>query len=342
MLQLAAVSRRMAVRGANSVAAPSGRSSLPERSSRDITPPRREKGFRPALAVGVGLLIGGLAAGVASAADVGQLVPLNVPASTEHHAGKHVFAELVTPDLAAAKKFYAGLFGWTFQDYVQRDAMFSQAMINGQVVGGIYQRPLPAGRRPGWIGFIATSDLAKAESLATQNGAKVLLSARPFANLGQEAVLADPQGAVFGVLDSSSGDPPDAMAGPGEWIWSSLITTDPAADAAFYKVVFGYEVYDLPDVQDKQHLILASDRFARASVNPMPPSWTGAKPRWLNFIHVDDASAMCAEVTTLGGKVVQAPHMDRHGGKIAVVADPAGALFGLMEWPDDTAPGAAK
>jgi len=28
------------------------------------------------------------------------------------------------------------------------------------------------------------------------------------------------------------------------------------------------------------------------------------------------------------------PRMDRHGGMVAVMADPAGAPFGLMEWSD--------
>jgi predicted enzyme related to lactoylglutathione lyase len=37
---------------------------------------------------------------------------------------------------------------------------------------------------------------------------------------------------------------------------------------------------------------------------------------------------------TLGGRVLVEPHADRHGGKIAIVADPSGAVFGLMEWSD--------
>jgi hypothetical protein len=32
--------------------------------------------------------------------------------------------------------------------------------------------------------------------------------------------------------------------------------------------------------------------------------------------------------------VVVEPHVDRHGGRVALVADPAGALVGLMEWSD--------
>jgi len=36
----------------------------------------------------------------------------------------------------------------------------------------------------------------------------------------------------------------------------------------------------------------------------------------------------------LGGRVLVEPRIDRHGGRIAVVADPSGAPVGLMEWSD--------
>jgi predicted enzyme related to lactoylglutathione lyase len=307
-----------------------------------VAPWSRAWRSRQFIGLGLSIVIGGAIGVVPRVAVAADLPQLNVPASSEHHIGKRIYAELVTPDLAAAKQFYGSLFGWTFQDYEQRDKSFTQAALDGQVVGGIYQRPMPEGRRPAWISFIATADLANTETLATEAGAKLLLSPRPFANLGQEAIFADPQGAFFGVLQSSSGDPPDVLPAPGNWIWSSLIATDPVADAAFYKSVFSYQVFDLPAAEDARHLILASDNFARASVNPIPSAWKGAKPRWLNFIRVDDASAMSAKATTLGGRVVQPPHMDRHGGRVAVVADPAGALFGLMEWPEGSPAGTAK
>jgi hypothetical protein len=43
---------------------------------------------------------------------------------------------------------------------------------------------------------------------------------------------------------------------------------------------------------------------------------------------------MVAKVVQSGGRVLVEPHVDRHGGQVAVVADPAGAPFGLMEWTD--------
>jgi predicted enzyme related to lactoylglutathione lyase len=47
-----------------------------------------------------------------------------------------------------------------------------------------------------------------------------------------------------------------------------------------------------------------------------------------------DAAGAAAKAVALGGRVVVEPHIDRHGGKVAVVADPTGAPFGLMEWSD--------
>ncbi len=288
------------------------------------------------LIAGLGAALASVAAAPARAAP-SDLPPLVSPPSAEHHRGKVVFAELVTPDLDAARRFYGGLFGWSFQDAGGGVNRFTQASVNGRVVAGIVQRPLPSGRRPAWLTFMAADDAAKAAALATHSGAKLLFEPHRIANLGQEAILADPQGAVFAVLASSSGDPPDLLAEPGEWIWSSLITTDPDADASFYRSLFGYEVFNLPDAQDARHLILASESYARASVNPIPPSRPNARPRWVSYVRVEDATAMAARVAAMGGRVVLPPQLDRHGGKIALVADPQGALFGLLEWSSDVA-----
>jgi predicted enzyme related to lactoylglutathione lyase len=178
------------------------------------------------------------------------------------------------------------------------------------------------------------SDVDAAVKVAQQNGAKVLFDPHSVPDRGREAILADPQGAVFAILASSSGDTPDVLAAPGAWIWSSLHTGDPDTDAAFYQTLFDYEVFELPAKKGNQHLLLASDNYARASANTLPANSLHAHPHWLNYVRVDDATKMAAKAVALGGRVLVAPHLDRHGGKIAVVADPQGAPFGLMEWTD--------
>ena len=256
------------------------------------------------------------------------------PPSGQHFAGKIVFCELATPDLDAAEHFYSGLFGWSFSPTMFGRTMYAQATLGGHSVAGLVQEPLPPGRHPNWLPFISTQNVDQTVAIAEKDGAKLLFGPRDIVNFGREAVLADPQGAVFATLASSSGDPADELAAPGDWIWSALFAADPDTDAAFYQTLFGYEVFDAGSSNGREHLILASDDYARASDNPLPSSHPDARPGWLGFVRVEDAAASVTRATALGGHVLLAPRMDRHGSLIAIVADPSGAAVGLMEWPE--------
>jgi uncharacterized protein len=205
----------------------------------------------------------------AIAAPTFVLPPLVQPASTEHHPGKVIWAELVTPDIGSAKHFYGQLFGWTFNDVHTGTGDYSVALLNGSPVGGLFQRAVRPGeqRQPAWLTFMSVSDVAAAARNILAHGGKAVAPTRSYPNRGQQAVFADPQGAIFAVLQSSSGDPEDVLAAPGEWIWSSVLTRDPDTDAAFYQDVFGYEVFDIPSNDGSKHVLLATDDYARASLN---------------------------------------------------------------------------
>ena len=265
-----------------------------------------------------------------------QLPAISEPASLERHIGKVIFVELVTPNIEAAKQFYAGLFGWTFRDSQNAGTAYAEALFDGHSVAGLIQKTVPEGqhRQPAWLSFLAVSDVDIAKINALQHGAKVLFEPRSLPNRGLQAVFADPQGAVFAVLASSSGDPSDVLVPPGEWIWSSLITSDPENSAAFYQSLFAYEIYEIPSDDGARHIMLASDNYTRASINSLPANTTGKHAHWLNYIRVEDTVEMTAKAVALGGRVLVEPRVDRHGGKIAVLADPQGAEFGLLEWTD--------
>lgn len=281
----------------------------------------------------VASLVGAFVVPVA-AAQV-QLPAIVAPATQEHHVGKVIFVELVTPNLAIAERFYGELFGWTFRDIKVGATVYAEALLDDQPVGGLFQKKLPPAehRRPAWLTYLAVRDVDAATQTAVQHGAKILFAPHSFPNRGREAVLADPQGAVFALLASSSGDPSDVLADPGQWIWSSLITADPDAAAGFYQTLFGYEVFPVPAEQGAEHLVLASGGYARASVNPLPARRPNMRPHWLNYVRVEDATAIAAKAVALGGRVLVEPRPSRGGGRIALLADPLGAPFGLLEWP---------
>ncbi len=276
----------------------------------------------------------GIAAATPLMAESLQLPPIVDPARQQQHPGKVIFVELMTPDLAGAKQFYGQLFGWTFRDYQGRGISYTEAYLDDRAVAGMIRRDIPAGQRrqPAWLTFISSRDVVATTTTAVQNGARVIFEPHRIPKRGQQAVFADPQGAVFAVITSSSGDPPDELAEPGEWIWSSLMTSDPDRGAAFYQTLFDYEVFELPPGEGPLHFILAGDNYARASVNPLPVNDPNSRPHWLNYVRVDNAMTMAARVVALGGRVLVEPRPDRHGGMIAVVADPMGAPFGLLEW----------
>jgi uncharacterized protein len=281
------------------------------------------------------LLLSALCLSIVQAAAF-ELPALNSPASTEHHVGKVVWADLVTPDLAAAERFYGGLFSWTFQTIHTGDSDYAVASADGRAVGGLYQKSIPTGehRQSAWLTFIAVRDVDSAKRVALAHGAKVVADSRTYPARGRQAVFTDPEGAVFAMLASSSGDAPDFLAAPGEWIWSSLLSKDPAAEAGFYQEVFAYDVFDLASEDGLDHVILSSDDYARASANAFPGGSARRHPHWLNFVRVDNTANSTAKAVALGGRVLVEPHADRHGGMVAVIADPAGAPVGLMEWSD--------
>jgi predicted enzyme related to lactoylglutathione lyase len=286
-------------------------------------------------------------AALAYRADVAAFVlpPLRDPPAPERHPGKVIWAELATPDLAAAKRFYGGLFGWTFQDIHAGRVEYSVARVDGVPVAGLVERAQPPRRQwqPAWLTFLSVSDVRAAARAIKAHGGKQLSSPHAYRQRGRQAVYADPQGAVFATMNSRSGDPPDAPVTPGEWIWCALQTREPQTDAAFYQDVFGYDVFDADHTGESgsDRLVLASEQYARAGIDPLPAD-APSHPHWVDFVRVTDIAEAVAKARQLGGLVLIEPRQDRHGASMALIADPAGAHVGLLEWTKEAAARAAK
>jgi predicted enzyme related to lactoylglutathione lyase len=160
-------------------------------------------------------LICGLLAPAVFADSPFEVPPISGSTPIEHHPGKVIWVDLVTPDLAGAEHFYSGMFGWTFQSIRPEYAI---ALLGGRPVGGVVQRPIPAGqkRQPGWLTFFAVADLGAASKLALAHGAKSLAPPKTYPRRGSQAVFADPEGAAFAMLSSSTGDAGDYLPTPKE------------------------------------------------------------------------------------------------------------------------------
>jgi predicted enzyme related to lactoylglutathione lyase len=268
------------------------------------------------------------AAGVAAATPT--LPPLTTAEGSPRLPGKFVWADLVTDDVAAARKFYGGLFGWTFQDL----GGYTICANDERPLCGMFQRSRPTNgdARPRWFGFISVPNVARAERAVKAAGGRVVAERRKMPGRGEQAVFADPEGALFGVVKSSAGDPEDFLADPGDWVWIQLMSRDAHKAAEFYQSVAGYEVMENTASNRLSDYVLARGGFARAVVRTIPAGNEQPRPTWLLFVRVKDIGESVAKAKELGGRVLVEPDPGRFDGKVAVVADPTGAAIGLLEW----------
>jgi len=247
--------------------------------------------------------------------------------------GKFVWADLVTYDLPAAAKFYKGLFGWNFTDYGGYVIVDNEE----RPIAGMFQKPRPAdpAAKPRWFGYISVSNVEKAQSAVTKAGGRVLAPPRKFPGRGEQAVFADPEGALFGAVRSSSGDPQDFEADIGDWIWIQMWSRDALKSAQFYRSVAGYEIDENTSSARSNDYVLVSEKYARGTVLQLPPDYKDVRPTWLLFVRVKNVPETCAKVPELGGKVVIAPSPELFQNRVAVITDPTGAAVGLLEWSED-------
>ena len=284
-----------------------------------------------------------VASATSAIGSAAEMPALTIPASSERHIGKVIWRELTTADVEGTKSFYGGLFGWEFEEIGGAGARYTVARQGGRPVAGIVSAdPTALLKQPAWLSYLSVADVDRTRKEVLRRGGRVAREPRTYLPRGRQAVMVDPDGATFGLLDSRSGDPADELAEPGEWIWSSLLTTRVDVDIAFYQDLFGFEVYDVEASNGVEHAILASEEYARASVNTLPTGEGKRRPHWLNFVRVDDVPQSVAKATSMGARVVVEPRIDRHGSAFAVLVDPAGAPFGIMEWSVADSNGSAK
>ena len=108
----------------------------------------------------------------ALAGQTSELPPLTTASGNPRLPGKFVWADLVTDDVPAARKFYAQLFGWRFGDM----GSYTIAFNDDRPLCGMFQRPRPKDRaaEPRWFGYISVVSVDRAERAVTKAGGRVL------------------------------------------------------------------------------------------------------------------------------------------------------------------------
>ncbi len=114
---------------------------------------------------------------------------------------------------------------------------------------------------------------------------------------------------------------------PGVPCWIDIEQPDPAAAAAFYSDLFGWEVEDaMPEEADGHYFIGRIRGGDVGAIGSQSPGAT-APPKWNTYIWVDSADETAVKVREAGGVVVAEPFDVFDAGRMAVLSDPEGAVF---------------
>lgn len=254
-------------------------------------------------------------------------------------ANRFFWYELMTSDQKPAETFYADVVGWQLQSFPADGHPYTVLEVNGRGVGGIMPIPPEAaanGMQPCWVGYVHVTDLDAAVKLRA-GGGTVHRVLDPIPHVGHIAVVADPQGAMFNLLQPDGPDmPPLPMGTTGTVDWHELHSRDWEKAFAFYADQFGwvktdpmemgplgtYQMIAMAPVEGEANCGVTNGAMYNDAQTPYP--------YWSFYVHVDAIDAAVARIKAGGGTVLMGPQEVPGGMWVVNAQDPQGAQFDLV------------
>ena len=255
--------------------------------------------------------------------------------------GGFIWYELMTPDPAAAKRFYDAVVGWDIAENSVAPGI-EYRMIgrsDGGNAGGVLtlnDEMRGNGARPVWLGYIHVADVDSAVLGIEADGGTVMMPPWDQPGVGRLALVTDPDGAPFYLMDPiPPEDDPDAKSDvfsvdePQHVRWNELSADNPDRAIDFYKKHFGWDQEGEMDMGEMgKYRFVQHDGIGIGAVMPRMPQMPVSL--WTYYVGVDDIDRAASAITDGGGQVLNGP-MDIPGGEYALNAmDPQGAAFGLV------------
>jgi predicted enzyme related to lactoylglutathione lyase len=247
---------------------------------------------------------------------------------TKHEVGTFSWADLATSDLDAAIALYSDLFGWQVEkEDVPGGGVYAMCRKNGKdVVGAGPQREEEQGMPPHWNVYVTVDDAEQAAKQAESLGGTILAPAFDVVDYGRMAVIADPTGAVFNVWESKKNIGAQVLGEQGALSWFEVLTNDTDKAGAFYSELFGYTLE--PFGTDGSYTVFKRGEEQIAGMMKAPME--GMPNYWGLYFTADDVDVVTDKVKAAGGQAMMEPTDMPEVGRLAVLTDPQGASFGVI------------
>jgi uncharacterized protein len=254
-----------------------------------------------------------------------------MPERSYYPDGAPCWPELTTPDLPCAVRFYEKIFGWTRQDLGPRLWHYTVCLVDGKPVAAI--TPPAVGlesTEAAWRVYLATSDIEASAVRVEANNGKLVILPMTLPDLGSFAFAVDPDGATFGLWQAGLHLGSRLYGEPGAMCWNELHARNVHVVDAFYEALFGYEQEQIGDGIDYDFVVWKIAGEPVCGRLRIPYESARVQPHWLIYFTVADCDGIEARVVPEGGKVLVSAY-EMPQGRVAVLADPAGAAFAICQ-----------
>lgn len=240
------------------------------------------------------------------------------------------WADMLSPDLAATRRFYTGLFGWTAEVGPEAETDgYTMFLKNGAPVAGA--GPLQDQTQPpSWGGYFATADADATASQVRKAGGQVIVEPMDVMQFGRTAIFADPEDAVFGVWQGRDMPGAGLVNAPGAMTWLELLTRQPQEADRFYRRVFGWGTTSTQMANGGTYTMWKrGDDYVAGMFPVASEDWSAdLPPQWVVYFAVSDCDATVARARELGASVMMQP-TDIAPGRFAMLRDPEAASFAI-------------
>lgn len=113
--------------------------------------------------------------------------------------------------------------------------------------------------------------------------------------------------------------------------WVDLNTPDVEGAVDFYSRLLNWDIEKTPTPMG-DYYIARQHGHQVAGLMGQSDETAGTSPMWTMYINVESADETAGKVEPAGGRLLSGP-FDIPDGRVAVVSDPSGALFGIISTP---------
>lgn len=254
---------------------------------------------------------------------------------TSYKPGTFCWIDLGTPDQDDAGEFYGALFGWELKadENAEQTGGYRTAQRGNSTIGGV-MKLMEEGQPPAWSSYVCVEDVDATVAKAKEAGGSVMFEPMDVLDYGRMAFIVDPTGAALGLWQPGRNKGADVVGEPGAMSWNELNTRDPEASRSFYGEVFGwsFEEKEYEGTGAYTAIVLGEDTVGGLiDITDRVPVEVPA--HWLVYFAVEDIDATVETAKERGGEIPAGPFDIAEVGRIAVVKDPWGAFFAVIQ-PD--------